>query len=216
MSHFNSESRHATDPQPLARKTLPFAWLQLMTQQAQFNAHPKFCRTRTRSRSETRPASVTIPDGGGDGSRNVSPILLRSPPLSPPARRPAPRAFTMVVHFRRQDPVPGSGTRTNCARPSSLGAGLARSCRRASHLSPQTPTFPSYLLVVLLAPHARSLTYHNGTTTDALLRGRRGKLACALLGLYVLNSKTVQRHQFRVSRNWQTGDVRGSAMRAQT
>ncbi|KAH6854936.1 hypothetical protein B0I37DRAFT_441858, partial [Chaetomium sp. MPI-CAGE-AT-0009] len=93
-----------------------------MTQRARANARPKFCWTRTRSRCRSGAASVTAPNGAGDGGRKASPILLRSHPSSPPAR--APRIRDGGAFFGGQDPVPCSGTRTNCARPSKrLGTG---------------------------------------------------------------------------------------------
>ncbi|KAK4114429.1 hypothetical protein N656DRAFT_777629 [Canariomyces notabilis] len=68
----------------------------------------------------------------------------------------------MAVHFWRQDPVPGSETRTNCARPSSLGAGLAGLAGLGSLMlswppsSPSKPlnSLPPHLLIVLPTPNA--------------------------------------------------------------
>ncbi|KAK4130586.1 hypothetical protein BT67DRAFT_213767 [Trichocladium antarcticum] len=84
----------------------------------------------------------------------------------------------MAVHLRRQDPVPCSGTRTNCVRPSKR-----LRCWPGSLMPswpspfPLTPLSLIFLLILPLLTHCS--TQHNGTTAVALLRAGLGRRECA-------------------------------------
>jgi hypothetical protein len=162
----------------LACKILGAARLRLLTQLARPHTRPVFCRDEIpfaypvhgRLRNDSKRRRRRRPEGVAH-SASFTPIAGHS------------RTFAKAMHFQRQDPVPCSWgrsglwptMRTNCIRPSRLGAGLARSCCRGIPLlspSLQTPESPS----ALLSPRSSSsLTYssahHDGTTTVAHLRG---------------------------------------------
>jgi hypothetical protein len=105
---------HPPSAEPLKQKQNPSVSVAAVTH-AQLTTRPMFCRARFRSRSRTRSTSVTITNGAGDGGQKVSPILLRSRPLSRLGRL---CAFAMEMHFWRQDPVPVRGYKPTASDPS--------------------------------------------------------------------------------------------------
>ncbi|KAL2016991.1 hypothetical protein VTK56DRAFT_2710 [Thermocarpiscus australiensis] len=131
-------------------KILTFAQLQLMTQRARTSASPEVLPAKNpfafpewgRLRNNSKRRRRRRPEG-----------VAQSTWFTPhPVPQLAPRAIAMAIYFRRQDPVPGSGTRTNCAQPPSLDvlallallAWLAHAVV-ASLLSPPTMELPSSL-----------------------------------------------------------------------
>jgi hypothetical protein len=115
---------------------VPGARLQLLTQQIRLVAFPMFCRTRSHSRSRTVAASVTTTNGAGDGGRKASPYSTSFTPIESSRTPPAHSRWRCIFGARILSLV---GMRTNCVRPSRLGAGLARLYRRSL---PRASLFP--------------------------------------------------------------------------